>query len=313
VPDLDRHCRRLVESARRGINGHIGGANDRFQAHVLATISALMLAQATPTPTPGGAQLTGGDKALTLWVIAGFILLAGIVVAFGRRVIGGAPLLRGRGGGDASAAPMTPAPDEHDRATWSEGQTLIRSWIAISLVGGLLIFTAVSFWIADTTLRSTLVGGLVANAGAAVAFYFASKSADQARRDILAASLPSTVTPSLIGDKPAAVNEKLAATSLRLQPAPANPDPASQAVDQSPKPSQTTGLGSAIAVTFAGPIPKLDGKTPSGARQALEAAGLILEADPADAGEDKHVPANGQDPAPGGDVPATRRIRARFT
>jgi hypothetical protein len=287
------------------------------EADVILTTSALLLAQANPTPTPSGAQqLTGGDKALTLWVIAGFILLAGIVVAGGRRVLEGAPLQRRQRRGEEGPAAATQSPpvaaDERDRAASADDRTLIRSWIAISLVGGLLIFTAVSFWISDTTLRSTLVGGLVANAGAAVAFYFASRSADQARKDILAASLPSTVTPSLIGDKPAAVNEKLATTSLRVQPTPPNPDSDSQAVDQSPKPNQTTGLGSTIAVIFAGPIPKLEGMTPSAARQALSAVGLMLDPVPPDAGEDKSVATDGQDPAPSGNVPPSRKVKARF-
>jgi hypothetical protein len=267
------------------------------EAHVDLTASVLLLAQAAPTPTPGGAQeLTGGDKALTLWIIVGFILLAGIVVALGRRALEGAPAWRRRrrDGGDARATEPPPgASDDRERAGSREDRTMIRSWIAISLVGGLLIFTAVSFWISDTTLRSTLVGGLVANAGAAVAFYFASKSADQARSDILAASLPSTVTPNLLGDKPAAVNAKLASTSLRVLATPPNPDPDSQAIDQSPKPNQTTGTGSSITVTFAGPVPDLEG-TPSATRRDLRAVGLELDPEPSDAGDDKSVVAGSQ-------------------
>ncbi len=275
------------------------------------TASVLLLAaQDTPTPTPNGAQeLTGGDKALALWVIAGFILLAGIIVAFGRRALDDAPLWRIRR--RHSNGDVTEAAGERERAASGDDRTLIRSWIAISLVGGLLIFTAVSFWISDTTLRSTLVGGLVANTGAAVAFYFASKSADQARRDILAASLPSTITPNLYGEEPAAVNAKLAETSLRVQPTPPNPDPDSQAIDQSPKPNQTTGLGSTVAVTFAGPVPDLQG-TLSEARKALRAVGLDLDPEPADAAPDMTVVPGSQDPAHGRNVPSNGKVRARF-
>jgi hypothetical protein len=263
----------------------------------MMTTSVLVLAQASETPTPDAAQqLTGGDKALTLWLVVGFLLLAGIVVAFGRRAIEAKPT-SGAAAGDQPAAPK-------------EDRTLIRSWIAISLVGGLLIFTAISFWISDTTLRSTLIGGLVANAGAAVAFYFASKSADQARRDILAASLPSTVVPNLIGDKPAAVNEKLAATSLPVRPTPLNPHPDSQAVDQTPRPDQTTGPGSSVDVTFAGPVPDLLTMKPSEARLALEAVGLSLDPDPADAGE--NLSATSQEPVKDGSVPDTRKVRVHF-
>ena len=64
---------------------------------------------------------------------------------------------------------------------------LSRSWIAISLVLGLLAFCAAAFLITDTTLRSTLFGGLIASAGAAIAFYFSSSAADKTRADILKA------------------------------------------------------------------------------------------------------------------------------
>jgi hypothetical protein len=67
--------------------------------------------------------------------------------------------------------------------------SVVRSWIAISLVMGLLVFCATAFLIDDPSLRSTLYGGLIASVGAAVAFYFSSKGADQARSDILNATL----------------------------------------------------------------------------------------------------------------------------
>ncbi|MGN6377484.1 MAG: Ig domain-containing protein [Gaiellales bacterium] len=68
-------------------------------------------------------------------------------------------------------------------------KSMVRSWIAIALVLGLLVFCATSFVVGDSALRSTLFGGLVASVGAAVAFYFSSKSADQARADILDAAV----------------------------------------------------------------------------------------------------------------------------
>jgi hypothetical protein len=239
------------------------------ESHVMLTANVVLLAQAAPTTTTGGSQqVIGGDKALALWVIAGFVLLAGVVVAVGRRVLEGSPLRLPRQRRDAATATARGQPPvsmrERRRATSPQDQTLVRSWIAISLVGGLLIFTAVSFWISDTTLRSTLVGGVIANVGAAVAFYFSSKSADQARQDILAASLPSTLTPSLIGDKPDVVNAKLASTSLRLQPTPPHPNADWQVVEQWPTPGATSAPGAAIAVTFAGPVPEPDGNDAPG-------------------------------------------------
>jgi hypothetical protein len=56
-----------------------------------AMLAAILLAQANPTATPAGQQLTGSDKVVSLAVIAGFILLAGLTVAVGRRSLEGAP------------------------------------------------------------------------------------------------------------------------------------------------------------------------------------------------------------------------------
>jgi hypothetical protein len=66
---------------------------------------------------------------------------------------------------------------------------VIRSWIAISLVMGLPVFCATAFLINDASLRSTLYGGLIASVGAAIAFYFSSKAADQSRADVLNAAV----------------------------------------------------------------------------------------------------------------------------
>src|SRR6266516_3437160 len=62
-------------------------------------------------------------------------------------------------------------------------QSVVRSWIALTLVAGLVLFGAVTFAINDPKLRSTVFGGLTASVGAAVAFYFSSKTSDQARQD----------------------------------------------------------------------------------------------------------------------------------
>lgn len=74
--------------------------------------------------------------------------------------------------------------------------SVIRSWIAVSLVMGLLGFCAAAFAINDTSLRSTLFGGLVTSVGAAVAFYFASKASDNARADVFAAMGRSGTPPT---------------------------------------------------------------------------------------------------------------------
>jgi hypothetical protein len=137
----------------------------------------------TPSPTPGPTTVLPGADSSLVWAVAGTVILAGMVVIAGRAAL-------------AALAPKQPA------QAGDSGASIVRSWIAISLVAGLLIFCAVTFAINDSTLRSTLFGGLVASVGAAVAFYFSSKSADQARQDVMSAALGTTEVPNLVGTPP---------------------------------------------------------------------------------------------------------------
>jgi hypothetical protein len=83
-----------------------------------------------------------------------------------------------------------------NRVKSEAGGSVIRSWIAIALVMGLLVFCAAAFLIDDTSLRSTLFGGLTTSAGAAVAFYFSTKAAEQAQVNPANATGPSGVRPA---------------------------------------------------------------------------------------------------------------------
>jgi hypothetical protein len=120
-------------------------------------VSAL-LAAAPTVPTVSSGELTA-----LLIVVVGGAIVAGLIVILARHTVSS--------GADEPAG------------------SVVRSWLAISLVFGLLAYCAASFRIADSSLRSTLFGGLIASVGAAVAFYFSSKSADQARSDILKTAL----------------------------------------------------------------------------------------------------------------------------
>lgn len=62
--------------------------------------------------------------------------------------------------------------------------SLVRSWIAVGLIFGLLMFCLLSFSMSDGGLRDTLMGGLTTSVGAAIAYYFSSKSGEQARQDL---------------------------------------------------------------------------------------------------------------------------------
>jgi hypothetical protein len=114
------------------------------------------------------------------------ILAAGLVVILGRKQLMGDSTNTPH---TSSTVPLPDTPSNVPLSTRIEPASIIRSWIAIALVLGLLIFCGAAFLVDDTTLRSTLLGGLVASTGAAVAFYFSSKDADQARADILGAAV----------------------------------------------------------------------------------------------------------------------------
>jgi PASTA domain-containing protein len=270
---------------------------------VSVMVSAAVTAAVTSTtPTTSVTHLSHSDGVLAVVLVVGFVLLAGAVVAVGRRVLEGAPTSRsGSGPGAAGTG------SQKDRAD----STLVRSWLAMSLVGGLLIFAAVSFWLDDTTLRSTLIGGVIANAGAAVAFYFASKSSDQARRDILNAALPSAVVPDLIGNNLATAQQAVAATPFRLEVSPANPSPDAQVVSQHPAANQPAMAGSPVAATLAGPVPNVTGATLDQAQSMLAAVGLQLEAVPSQPAQGSTV--TSQDPPVGQAVPTSLTVRGTFS
>ncbi len=125
------------------------------------------------------------------------IILIGLVIVFGRWAIRGAD----KTGGDAPS--------------------LVRSWIAVSLVAGLLVFCVIAFAIDDQSLRSTLFGGLVTSVGAAVAFYFSAQTADKARQDVLNAAVGTVGVPDIVGATPGNVTvgdarKMFSGTTLRM-------------------------------------------------------------------------------------------------
>jgi hypothetical protein len=189
-------------------------------------------------------------------------------------------------------------------------KTMMRSWLAISLVGGLLLFVALSFLLDDVTLRSTLVGGLVANAGAAVAFYFASKASDQARKDILTASLPSVQVPDITAKRLDEVRKIVAATPFLLAVAPDSPAPGAEVIGQIPPATQLAPPASTITATFAGPVPDLTGMTVTAATDALAKVQLKLAATPSRPNSSWTV--TSQDVKAADPVPANAVVPATF-
>lgn len=181
-----------------------------------------MLAASSSTAT----ALTWHQAVVVIAITAGLVLLAGLVVILGRSVIKGAD------------------PD----------QSLVRSWIALALVAGLVLFCAVTFALNDPTLQSTLFGALTASVGAAIAFYFSAKNADSARQDILNATFGTDTVPQLLGDSKDQATAKLANSSFKMEVDPASSAASNATVSkQVPVGNSVARKGSAVVITLTQP------------------------------------------------------------
>jgi hypothetical protein len=93
----------------------------------------------------GASTLTFSQLLTVLSIVAGAVIIAGLIVVWSRSVI--------KGGGGTE-------------------QSIVRSWLALTLVIGLVLFCGVALFLSHTNLRSVLIGGLTASTGTAIAFYF---------------------------------------------------------------------------------------------------------------------------------------------
>jgi hypothetical protein len=265
----------------------------------------MLAAQPTPTPSPTPTQapavthLSFGTTALIVSLVVAFVVAAGLVIGLTRWWLEGSARNPPRGQRGVSGV------EENDR-------TIVRSWLAIALIGGLLIFCAVSFALDDSTLRSSLMGGVIASAGAASAFYFASKSSDQARKDILNASLQKATIPKLVGMHKSDVVTALAGSVFTLNSVPLAAKNEWIATEQDPQPNNSAGIGTEISVTFAGAIPRVAQMTFADATKALADVNLNLIADPAAPGTAMQAQAPSTPPE-GSDPPPDRNVQVRFT
>jgi len=140
----------------------------------------------------------------------------------------------------------------------SPGDSLVRSWLAISFAFGLLLFTAVAMTLQDATLRSTLIGAVAASVGAAVSHYFASKASGEARQDLLAATAGTEGVPDLVGLTPALVRQVMSTTSLKLEDASAVETAAASDVvtTQDPPSGTVVARGAGVRVEFKSAPPR---------------------------------------------------------
>ena len=185
----------------------------------------------TSLPTTPTTHLEGIDGATLTWLVVALFLAAGLVVIFGRSVLDGGANARKR----------------------SSASSLIRSWAAISFVGGLLILGAASFSIGDETVRSTLLGGIVASTGAVVAFYFSGRHAEQARQDMMDAAFGTVTVPNLVGKRLDEARLLMGSTALRLEAEPPGALDSYTVAEQTPVANVTIRGGSEVRVKAAGP------------------------------------------------------------
>jgi uncharacterized iron-regulated membrane protein len=187
----------------------------------------------------GASSLSFLQMLAVLGIAAGAIIVAGLIVLWGRTVM---------------------------KTSGETDQSLVRSWLALTLVIGLVLFCGVSLFLSDTNLRSVLIGGLTASAGTAIAFYFSSKSADQARQDILKVTFGSETVPDLKGCTREKALGRLGQTSLQLvvDPASSTADDAT-VVSQTPVKDSQVLKGSQVVVKLDSAAPAAAGDQPSGA------------------------------------------------
>jgi hypothetical protein len=120
----------------------------------------------TPTPTPVPPVLPAISSSLSSTVLVVLIVIAlalvGLFVLLNNRQ---ASIRKGKGKGNAVNLPLP---------------SVIRAGIAIALVVALIVYTGATLGGQDESVRSALVGGLVAAVASATAYYFASNAAQQA-------------------------------------------------------------------------------------------------------------------------------------
>ncbi|NEN06830.1 PASTA domain-containing protein [Diaminobutyricibacter tongyongensis] len=140
-------------------------------------------------------------------------------------------------------------------ASSSADRSVVRSWIAVSLVVGLLVLTAAEIAGNNATTTSALIGGLTASVGSAIAYYFSTKASEQAQEKLTTAAGSRggpIVVPDLMGKS---VNDALLALgSLELRlvvdPTAITQGTVGTIVGQVPSPGPSTVRDKTVTVTL---------------------------------------------------------------
>jgi hypothetical protein len=153
----------------------------------------------TPTIAPTPSPNSGPGLGPTTHLGAGEAVALALLTAVTAAVIGMIMLRAGTGWLFKRPEPRQGAAGNTASTDGDDDRSIVRAWLAIILVVGLLIFGSMAFALDDAQLRSGLIGGLVASAGSAIAYYFSSKNADSARKDILGAMFQMATVPDVTG------------------------------------------------------------------------------------------------------------------
>jgi hypothetical protein len=128
--------------------------------------------------------------------------------------------------------------------------SITRSMLALLLVGGLVILAGASFAAPfDAQTRNLLLGGVVASAASAVAFYFAARSADNARRDVLNAAFGTETVPKLEGLTVRGAKAEMSHVSLSLKLPRPEPNDAAKVMTQNPLAGTSVQRGTVVEIT----------------------------------------------------------------
>lgn len=130
------------------------------------TTAAPSLDTGTPTPSSVSFSGTALPSGLESWVLVAIVGAAMLIAMVALLIYGW--IVRANG--------------------HQESNSVVRAWIAVSLVAGVLILTAATLGGNDQGLQNVLIGSMVAASGSAVAFYFATKSAETANAAVLKAA-----------------------------------------------------------------------------------------------------------------------------
>ena len=130
--------------------------------------------------------------------------------------------------------------------------SMTRPVLALILVGTMVILATASMSGGNAQTRNLLIGGVVSLSSAAMAFYFSSKGATEARRDLLQATA-STLVPDLAGKTLAQAQEILSATSLTLVKPEPSPAPQQVVKAQEPKAHTAATPNTRLTLTFGDP------------------------------------------------------------